>query len=410
MSLAANIVVFGRLLRPVGLDVAVDQMADAVDAVTRVGVSRRSDVHDALQSVLVRRHAHLPLFNVAFDAFWQDHAERWGRRDLRAIGEPRESITLQIDTVLAETDAADDDQDTETAQPLPTSDVQTWSRVEALRDRDFADLSASELAEARAALAALTWEPGRKQVRRWVSGSGPRIDLRRAWRQSVSTGEIVELPRRRRTTRRRPMVLFADVSGSMERYSRMLLHFAHVLSTANHRVEAFVFSTRLTRITRELRRRRADDAIAAAARRAPDWSGGTRIGDVLRSFHVQWARSVLGRGAVVLIVSDGWDRGEPAELQAQVERLQRSCHRLIWLTPLLGTADYQPLTRGLVAALPYVDDFLPARNLRNLEDLAAHLNRLPASRPPRGARQSNAAASEAEPLPHMFRRSEAEPR
>jgi uncharacterized protein with von Willebrand factor type A (vWA) domain len=383
MSLAANIVVFGRLLRQVGLDVAVDQMADAVDAVRRIGVSRRSDVHDALQSVLVRRQAHLPLFNVAFDAFWQDHAERWGRRDLRAIGEPRESITLQIETVTAETGAADDEPDGDTAEPLPSSDVQTWSRVEALRDRDFADLSESELAEARAALAALRWEPGRKATRRWVPGHGLRIDLRRAWRQSLSTGEMVEWPRRRRTTRRRPLVLFADVSGSMERYSRMLLHFAHVLTAAHHRVEAFVFSTRLTRITRELRQRRAGDAIAAAARRAPDWSGGTRIGDVLRTFHVQWARSVLGGGAVVLIVSDGWDRGEPAELRTQVARLQRSCHRLIWLSPLIGTADYQPLTRGLVAALPYVDDFLPARTLRNLADLAAHLNALPAARPMR---------------------------
>jgi uncharacterized protein with von Willebrand factor type A (vWA) domain len=383
MSLAANIVVFGRLLRQVGLDVAVDQMADAVDAVRRIGVSRRSDVHDALQSVLVRRQAHLPLFNVAFDAFWQGHAERWGRRDLRAIGEPRESITLQIETVTAETGAADDEPDGDTAEPLPSSDVQTWSRVEALRDRDFADLSESELAEARAALAALRWEPGRPATRRWVPGHGLRIDLRRAWRQSLSTGEMVELPRRRRTTRRRPLVLFADVSGSMERYSRMLLHFAHVLTAAHHRVEAFVFSTRLTRITRELRQRRAGDAIAAAARRAPDWSGGTRIGDVLRTFHVQWARSVLGGGAVVLIVSDGWDRGEPAELRTQVARLQRSCHRLIWLSPLIGTADYQPLTRGLVAALPYVDDFLPARTLRNLADLAAHLNALPAARPMR---------------------------
>ena len=410
MSLAANIVVFGRLLRQVGLDVAVDQMADAVDAVRRIGVSRRSDVHDALQSVLVRRQAHLPLFNVVFDAFWQDHAERWGRRDLRAIGEPRESIRLQIDTVTAETGAADDEPDGDTAEPLPSSDVQTWSRVEALRDRDLADLSESELAEARAALAALRWEPGRKATRRWVPGHGLRIDLRRAWRQSLSTGEMVELPRRQRTTRRRPLVLFADVSGSMERYSRMLLHFAHVLTAAHHRVEAFVFSTRLTRITRELRQRRAGDAIAAAARRAPDWSGGTRIGDVLRTFHVQWARSVLGGGAVVLIVSDGWDRGEPAELRAQVARLQRSCHRLIWLSPLIGTADYQPLTRGLVAALPYVDDFLPARNLRNLEDLAAHLNRLPEARPPRGAQQSNAVAGEAEPLGHIFHRSEAEPR
>jgi len=160
----------------------------------------------------------------------------------------------------------------------------------------------------------------------------------------------------------------------------MLLHFAHAVTRAEARVEAFTFSTRLTRITRELGARRINDALAAAARRVPDWSGGTRIGDALRAFHVHWARRVLKRSAVVLVISDGWDRGEPDVLRREVARLQRSCHRLIWLSPLLGTADYRPLTRGLVAALPYVDDFLPARTLANLEDLARHLNTLPARR------------------------------
>ncbi len=178
-------------------------------------------------------------------------------------------------------------------------------------------------------------------------------------------------------------MVLVDVSGSMERYARMLLHFAHVLTEASFKVEAFAFSTRLTRITRELRARAAAQAVVSAARQVPDWSGGTRIGDAVRALHVTWARYVLGRGAVVLVVSDGWDRGEPAMLREQVARLQRSCHRLIWLSPLLGTADYQPLTRGLVAALPFVDDFLPVRTLRNLEELAAHLNRLPGRRVPR---------------------------
>ena len=162
----------------------------------------------------------------------------------------------------------------------------------------------------------------------------------------------------------------------MERYSRMLLQFAHVVARRHRRVEAFLFSTRLTRVTRQLRRPRIDDAVTAVAGVVPDWSGGTRIGSALRQFHQRWARQALRGGPVVLLISDGWDRGDPEELRDQMARLQRSCRRLVWLNPLIGTADYAPLTRGLQAALPFVDDFLPVRTLRNLVDLALHLNAL----------------------------------
>lgn len=384
-ALAGNLVVFGRLLRAVGLDVSTAETAAALDAVVQVGVARRADVYHALRAVLVRRRDELATFDAAFNAFWQDHGERWGRRDLKAIGEPQRGVRLQIDAVLPELDAPPPPGVTGEPEALPEGDVRTWSAIETLRGQDFADLTPSELDAARRALEALAWHPGERATRRWVPGAGPRIDLRRAWRQSLATGEIVTLPRRRRSVRRRPLVVFCDVSGSMERYSRMLLHFAHALTRTHHHVEAFTFSTRLTRITRELGARKVGDALAAAARRVPDWSGGTRIGDALRAFHVQWARYVLRRSAVVLIISDGWDRGEPAVLAREVARLQRSCHRLVWLSPLLGTADYRPLTRGLVAALPFVDDFLPARTLASLEDLARHLNTLPARRTARRA-------------------------
>lgn len=385
MALTANLVVFGRLLRSVGLDIATAETITAIDAVQRVGLSRRDDVYHALRASLVRRHDDIPVFDAAFAAFWQDHGERWGRRDLRAIGEPRAGVSIQIEAVLPDTDASAEEAEDETPsdRPLPVGEVRTSSPAETLRDHDFADMTPSELADARQALDALTWHPGERRSRRWAPGDGPRLDLRRAFRRSLTTGELLELPRRARRVVRRPLVVFCDVSGSMERYARMLLHFAHALTRSRQRVEAFTFSTRLTRITRELGARRIDDALAAAARRVPDWSGGTRIGEALRAFHVHWARYVLRRGAVVLVISDGWDRGDPAMLRHEVARLQRSCHRLIWLSPLLGTADYRPLTRGLVAALPFVDDFLPARTLRNLEDLARHLNTLPARRTPR---------------------------
>jgi uncharacterized protein with von Willebrand factor type A (vWA) domain len=162
----------------------------------------------------------------------------------------------------------------------------------------------------------------------------------------------------------------------MEVYARLLVHFAYALTRRHRRVEAFLFSTRLTRITRQLRASRIDDAVRAVSRAVPDWSGGTRIGASLQEFHRQWGRRALARGPVVLLVSDGWDRGEPALLAEAVARLQRSCHRLLWLNPLIGTQGYQPLTRGLVAALPHVDDFVPARTLRDMADLAALLTRV----------------------------------
>jgi uncharacterized protein with von Willebrand factor type A (vWA) domain len=250
----------------------------------------------------------------------------------------------------------------------------TWTDAETLARKDFAAFTADELAVARTALDRLEWTPGLRRTRRWVRGRGPRLDLRRALARSVRTGgELVNLPRRRRRTRARPLVLLCDISGSMEPYSRILLHFAHSIG-ARHRLEAFLFSTRLTRITLQLRRRSVDEAVAEIAAAVPDWSGGTRIGDALRQFHQRWSRRTLHGGPVVLIVSDGWDCGDPIVLRDQVRRLRRSCHSLIWLNPLIGSAGYAPLTRGLQAALPYVDDFVAARTLSDLADLAVQLN------------------------------------
>jgi len=271
----------------------------------------------------------------------------------------------------------------ETADEAPDDDttgperVATWSDRDVTANRDFAELTEGELAEARRALARLAWTPGERRTRRWVRGRGARVDLRRAIAESLRTGgDVVRLPRRRRRIQPRPLVLLCDVSGSMERYSRMLLQFAHAVTRRHQRVETFLFSTRLTRVTRELRLSGPDDALASVSRAVTDWSGGTRIGQAVREFHQRWSRRVLHRGPVVLLVSDGWDRGDPVELGEQIARLQRSCHRLVWLNPLIGTADYAPLTRGLQAALPFVDDFLPARTLNNLADLALHLNAL----------------------------------
>jgi uncharacterized protein with von Willebrand factor type A (vWA) domain len=221
-------------------------------------------------------------------------------------------------------------------------------------------------------MAGMSWELGRRLTRRQRPGRGPSFDLRRSLRRNLRYGgEMIEWPRRSKKDKPRPLVVIADISGSMERYTRLLLHFVYGLSEGmQEMVEAFVFSTRLTRITRQLHNKDVEQAMRRVSQSVPDWSGGTRIGDALKRFNFDWGRRVLGRGAVVLIISDGWDRGDPAVLGQEVARLQRSCYRLIWLNPLLGSPRYEPLTRGIQAALPHIDDFLPVHNLASLEELA----------------------------------------
>jgi uncharacterized protein with von Willebrand factor type A (vWA) domain len=220
----------------------------------------------------------------------------------------------------------------------------------------------------------MKWDLGSRRTWRRRRDEGREIDFHHVVRANMPLGgELLRVPRRGRTQKPRPLAIIADVSGSMERYSRMLLHFSHTVAEGERRVEAFVFATRFTRLTRELARHGVKTAENIPAH-VPDWGGGTRIGDAIRTFNVQWRRRVLPAGAIVLLISDGWDRGEPEVLAREMARLQRSCRRLIWLNPLLGAPGYQPMTRGMRAALPFVDDFLPAHNLDSLEALAAHLN------------------------------------
>jgi uncharacterized protein len=368
-ALLARLLGFGRTLRRLGLDVHTGRMLDVVEALSCIDIARRDDVFHVCRALLVHRHEDLEAFDRAFDAFWSPAAEA----EPRSASEPGDASGTEpasqgpepMGLLETQTDAAG------AAGEEDSLDVPAWSDVEALATKDFAEFSESELAAARDAIERLEWQPGVRRTRRWVSGRGSRLDLRRALARSVRTGgDMVRLPRRVRRLRPRPIVLLCDVSGSMEVYARLLVHFAYALTRRHRRVEAFLFSTRLTRITRELRASRIDDAVRAVSKAVPDWSGGTRIGASLQEFHRRWGRRALARGPVALLVSDGWDRGEPAVLAAAVSRLQRSCHRLIWLNPLIGTQDYQPLTRGLVAALPHVDEFLPARSLRDIAQLA----------------------------------------
>jgi uncharacterized protein with von Willebrand factor type A (vWA) domain len=375
-SLPGSVVAFGRVLRRLGLEVHTGRLVDVIEALRHVGLASRDDVYHTCRALLVHRREDFVAFDRAFEAFWRGQAlstppgspaaDAAGRLTREPGAGGREGAD-ELPAIAEQSDGSDAE-----------SGRRTWSDAGRLAGKDFAEFTDDERALARAALERLTWNPGERRSRRWVRGRGPRVDLRRALARSVRTGgDIVALPRRARRTRPRPVILICDVSGSMDRYARMLLHFAHAIRRRHRRLEVFLFSTQLTRVTSELRERRLEHAVAAASRAVPNWSGGTRIGESLRQFHQQWTRRVLHGGPVVLLISDGWDRGDPAVLKDQIARLQRSCHRLVWLNPLIGTADYAPMTRGLRAALPFVDDFLPARTLNDLAALAVHLNALP---------------------------------
>jgi hypothetical protein len=370
-----NLVLFGRALRGAGLAVDPARMLTLVRALEHVDVGRRQDFSMTARCCLVNRPQDLPIFDEVFRIFWRQIKDSTSTMDLRSLGEQRRYRPPELAPPSQDDGAEGDGEEGEPGDRVVVTP--TYSAREVLRAKDFAAYDADEVAHARRMMAELAWDVGSRRTRRWSAGDGRMLDVRRTLRTGLRFGgELVELERRARRDKPRPLVLICDVSGSMEQYTRMLLHFMHAVFARRGRVEAFLFATRLTRVTRQLAHRGVDRAVSEVAQAVPDWAGGTRIGDAFKTFNYRWSRRVLGSGAVVLVISDGWDRGEPATLSAELARLQRSCHRLIWLNPLLGNVDYQPLTRGMQAALPFVDDFLPVHNLASLEQLARHLNRL----------------------------------
>ncbi len=381
-ALLRNLLHFGRLLRRLGLDVPGGRMRDVAEALAYVDLGRRAEFYHTLRSLLVHRVQDMELFDDAFRVFWRHPHGDWTETNLRAMGETRRSGEPEYESELPPSDAAHG-KSRERTYRVERMAALSYSQREGLWVKDFERFTVEEVTAAQQMITDLDWQLGERKSKRWTAGRGAALDLRRAVRANMRYGgELIDLPTRRRKTKRRPLVLLCDVSGSMERYSRILLHFIHALTGAGRlgRVESFVFATRLTRITRQLSGRAVDDVVPALPRTIADFGGGTRIGEALHTFNVEWARRVRGNGPVVLLISDGWDRGDPEQLRAEMARLQRSCHRLVWLNPLLGSPDYLPLTRGMRAALPSVDDFLPVHNLASLETLARHLNTLPTRR------------------------------
>ena len=382
-----NLLLFGHLLRRLGLNVHHGRMVDAIHVLEDIGMTRRVDVRSALRTLLVHRREDLPLFDEAFEVFWRQRKDRMSTLDLRSMGEQRRY--RRVEAGPPPPGQSSDGSDSQAHDPDEKYDridlTRTFSTREVLREKDFAGFTPEETLQARQLMASLRWSPGLRITRRKERGRGPALDVRRTLRDSAQYGgEFLHLRTRRRKEKPRRLVVICDVSGSMERYTRMLLHFIHSLyGGLESRVEAFLFATRLTRITKQLGQRDIDQAVSEVAKAVPDWSGGTRIGAALREFNFRWARRTLGWGSIVLIVSDGWDRGETETLSEEMARLQRSCRRLIWLNPLAGAEDYEPLTQGMRAAAPYVDDLLPVHNLAALLDLASYLNGLATSWPVR---------------------------
>ncbi|HKZ70596.1 MAG TPA: VWA domain-containing protein [Anaerolineales bacterium] len=376
-NLLHNLILFGRLLRGLGLDVNPGRMMDVAHALAFVEVGRKPDFYHTLRSLLVHRHEDISLFDQAFNFFWRKPEEGWEVKlpGLEQKFKPKKPPV--VTPPLREPKAPE-------GEPPPSPDEQpqpiveltlTYSATEVIRRKDFAEMTGEELAAVKQLMATLLWHLGERRTRRRRPGHGQFLDLRRTVRNNLRYGgEILKWAKREPKRKPRPIVIIADISGSMERYTRLLLHFIYGLTMGLAQpVESFVFSTRLTRITRQLGHKDIDHALREVGHTVADWSGGTRIGEALKDFNFDWGRRVLGRGAIVILISDGWDRGDVQLLKKEMARLQRNCHRLIWLNPLLGSPDYEPLTRGMQTALPFIDDFMPVHNLASLEDLAERL-------------------------------------
>ena len=394
--LGANLMHFARTLRAAGLPIGSGAVLDALRAVEAVGVARRDDFYWTLHAVFVRRADQRPLFDEAFHVFWRNPKllERVTSLLLPSIHVPPQGEARPLSRRLSEALFAGAERDArtrETENGIELDATLTWSDREVLRSRDFEQMSAAELAAAKAAVARLRLAIPPAPTRRYrPHPHGSLVDMRTTLRRSLRFGSsTVELARRRRRRKPAPIVVLCDISGSMSRYSRILLHFAHALARDRTRVFSFVFGTRLTNITRRLRDRDVDAAVERASAEVADWDGGTRIGQCLDVFNREWSRRVCGQGAVVLLITDGLDRemGEGVDIQA--ERLRKSCRRLIWLNPLLRYERFEPKAAGMRALLPHVHELRPVHNLESLEDLCTAL----AAPPARPARTSGPGAS-----------------
>ncbi len=382
-KLLANIMHFARALRAAGLPVGPGRVIDAVRAVEVTGIARRDDFYWALHAVLVNRRDQRELFDQAFHIFWRNPRTlermlalilptvRVARDEEKAPASRRVMEALGAPRTPGEGDEGE--------PPKEEFDAAlTYSGQEAFRKRDFEEMSADEIEQAKRAMARMRLLIVSVPTRRFAPDpQGARVDMRATLRAALRSGaDIIPLRLRRPRRQPPPLVVLCDISGSMSRYSRMLLHFVHAVTSDRERTHTFLFGTRLSNVTRHLRNRDIDIALNKVSEAVEDWDGGTRIGHCLKEFNQRWSRRVLGQGALVLFISDGLDRDAGWGLEREMERLHKSCRRLIWLNPLLRYEGFEPKSMGVKAILPHVDDFRPVHNLESLGDLADALARL----------------------------------
>ncbi|MET3891652.1 uncharacterized protein with von Willebrand factor type A (vWA) domain [Bosea sp. OAE506] len=379
-KLPENVAYFARALRIAGLRVGPGAVVEAVDALGESALGGREDVYWALHAIFVKRHEDSAVYDQAFRLFWR-------RRNLI------EKIMAQMSPVSPGADSAPQKEEAgalraaeafapprrEEEAPVELTELTarlTVSDREMLKSRDFAQMSAAEIARAKKLIADLRLPDDLVATRRFEAAArGARIDPRRTFRRSLrGGGGSIELAFRERAQVHPPIVALVDISGSMAEYSRIFLHFLHAVTEKRRRVHSFVFGTRLTNITRSLRARDPDEALALAGRAAPDWEGGTRISTALHAFNQVWSRRVLGGGAIVLLFTDGLERHLDGELPFEMDRLHRSCRQLVWLNPLLRFDGFEARASGIRAMLPHVDSFRPIHNLAAMADLCAALS------------------------------------
>ena len=376
-QLATNILYFARALREAGLPVGPGAVLDAIAAVETAGIGNREDFYATLHAVFVKKHEHSLLFDQAFRIFWK----RRGFLDkLIAMMSPMADPAKRKDRPEAGANRIADaffktlHDDSKAERSLDLDAKLTMSAVEILQKKDFAQMSAAEIIAAREEIGKLRLPANAVKTRRYVpKAHGRRVDPRRSFRRSLKAGgSAIDLAFRAPSVRHPPVVALCDISGSMSEYTRIFLHFLHALGE-RRRVSTFLFGTRLTNVTRALREKDVDEALALCSDQVKDWSGGTRIGAALHRFNREWSRRALGQGAIVLLFTDGLERDDAQELGREMERLRKSCRRLIWANPLLRYGGFEAKAQGIRAMLPHVDEFRPIHNLASMADLCQAL-------------------------------------
>lgn len=382
--LAENVMHFARVLRDAGLPVGPGKVLDAVQAIEVAGVERRDDFYWTLASVFIDKREQFHVFDQAFHIFWKDPQllERIMQMLMPAVyGRGPEQEQPQANNRVAEALQTGlqkkNDVPEQAPEKVELDATLTFSSREVLQQADFETMTNDELAQAKRIIANLRLPIPEVLTRRMQpDANGRRIDLRATLRASFRDGGR-SIPLKRRSLRREhpPLVVLCDISGSMNRYSRMFLHFLHALTNDRDRVHTFVFGTRLTNVTRCFKHRDVDVAMEGVAKLVADWSGGTRIGNCMREFNLKWSRRVLGQNAVLLLISDGLDRDVGDGLSQEMDRLHKSCRSLVWLNPLLRYSEFEARPAGIRAMLPHVDAFLPVHNVNSLLELGQALAR-----------------------------------